>query len=201
MADHATTSSKAKMASNDNGPGKEKTGEKPASKYDPKLQCIMSKLDHIEAKIIKLKYLERKNMALSKSNSYSLPSELIVGNQQEIDARSVYVGNIDYGASAEELEVFFLRCGDVNRVSIVRNKSDGRPKGFAFIEFAKIEFAQNALSLNETIFKRRPLKVMKKRSNWFEYYGRDHYDCMCGSGVNYMHGPYRSLKHYRKSPY
>jgi polyadenylate-binding protein 2 len=48
----------------------------------------------------------------------------------------VYIGNVDYGATAEELEQHFHGCGSINRVTILCNKFDGTPKGFAYIEFA-----------------------------------------------------------------
>jgi RNA recognition motif-containing protein len=43
--------------------------------------------------------------------------------------RSVYVGNVDYSSTAEELEFHFHDCGTVNRVTILCNKFDGTPKG------------------------------------------------------------------------
>lgn len=49
--------------------------------------------------------------------------------------RSVYIGNVDYAATAEELEQHFHGCGSINRVTILCNKFDGNPKGFAYIEF------------------------------------------------------------------
>lgn len=36
----------------------------------------------------------------------------------EADNRSVYVGNVDYGATAEELEQHFHGCGSINRYSL-----------------------------------------------------------------------------------
>uniref|UniRef100_A0A8C9IRC6 PABPN1 like, cytoplasmic n=1 Tax=Piliocolobus tephrosceles TaxID=591936 RepID=A0A8C9IRC6_9PRIM len=47
----------------------------------------------------------------------------------EADHRSVYVGNVDYGGSAEELEAHFSRCGEVHRVTILCDKFSGHPKG------------------------------------------------------------------------
>ena len=58
----------------------------------------------------------------------SLPS-LSADEKAEVDARSVYVGNVDYGATAEELEQHFHGCGSINRVTILCNKFDGHPKG------------------------------------------------------------------------
>jgi RNA recognition motif. (a.k.a. RRM, RBD, or RNP domain) len=48
---------------------------------------------------------------------------------------SVYVGQVDYSATPEELLAHFEACGTVERVTIVCDKMTGRPKGFAYLEF------------------------------------------------------------------
>ena len=48
--------------------------------------------------------------------------------KEEVDARSVYVGNVDYAATPEELQAHFARCGTVNRVTILTDRA-GAPKG------------------------------------------------------------------------
>merc|ERR1719481_617845 len=83
----------------------------------------------------------------------------------EADSRSVYVGNVDYGATAEELEQHFHGCGAVVRVTIQCNKFDGHPKGFAYIEFADKDSVQLSMALDESLFRGRQLKVMPKRTN------------------------------------
>ena len=49
--------------------------------------------------------------------------------KMQADASSIYVGNVDYGATAEELEAHFHGCGSVNRVTILCDKFSGHPKG------------------------------------------------------------------------
>ena len=51
------------------------------------------------------------------------------------DARSIYVGNVDYGATAEELQAHFQGCGTMERVTIMIDKFTGHPKGFVFLFF------------------------------------------------------------------
>eukprot|EP00531_Pseudo-nitzschia_arenysensis_P019807 CAMPEP_0116134400 /NCGR_PEP_ID=MMETSP0329-20121206/10624_1 /TAXON_ID=697910 /ORGANISM="Pseudo-nitzschia arenysensis, Strain B593" /LENGTH=127 /DNA_ID=CAMNT_0003629105 /DNA_START=56 /DNA_END=439 /DNA_ORIENTATION=- len=51
------------------------------------------------------------------------------------DACSIYVGQVDYGTTPEELLGHFEACGTVERVTIVCDKYTGRPKGFAYLEF------------------------------------------------------------------
>lgn len=86
-------------------------------------------------------------------------------NKEDIDARSVYVGQVDYGATPEELQKHFASCGSINRVTIVMDKYTHHPKGFAYIEFAEPALVPNALVLNESIFRGRQLKVTPKRTN------------------------------------
>lgn len=77
----------------------------------------------------------------------------------EVDSRSIYVGNVDYAATAEELEQHFNGCGAINRVTILCNRFDGHPKGFAYIEFSDKESVQTAMALDESLFRGRQIKV------------------------------------------
>ncbi len=51
-------------------------------------------------------------------------------NKQDIDNRSIFVGNVDYAASPEEIQAHFQSCGSINRVTILLDKFTGHPKGF-----------------------------------------------------------------------
>ncbi|TSK20070.1 Polyadenylate-binding protein 2 [Bagarius yarrelli] len=83
----------------------------------------------------------------------------------DADTRSVYVGNVDYGTTADELEIYFNGCGHVNRVTILCDKFTGHPKGFAYIEFSDRESVRMAMALDETLFRGRVIKVLPKRTN------------------------------------
>lgn len=54
-------------------------------------------------------------------------------NKEDIDARSIFVGNVDYGASPEEIQAHFQSCGTINRVTILLDKFTGHPKGLVAI--------------------------------------------------------------------
>lgn len=47
--------------------------------------------------------------------------------KEEADGRSVYIGNVDYAATPEELQQHFQSCGTVNRVTILTDRT-GNPK-------------------------------------------------------------------------
>jgi len=85
-------------------------------------------------------------------------------SREEADARSVFVGNVDYSCTPEEVQQHFQSCGTVNRVTILTDKF-GQPKGFAYVEFLEVEAVQNAILLSESELHNRPLKVTAKRTN------------------------------------
>lgn len=86
-------------------------------------------------------------------------------DKEDIDGRSIFVGNVDYGASPEEIQAHFQSCGSINRVTILLDKFTGQPKGYAYVEFTEPSLVAQALVLNESIFRGRSLKVVPKRTN------------------------------------
>lgn len=92
----------------------------------------------------------------------------------ETDARSIYVGSVDYSATPEELQAHFADCGTVNRVTILCNKFTGHPKGYAYIEFADVDGVKNATILNDSMFKDRLIKVR---------FCRRRFRLVCGRGI------------------
>ncbi|KAH9179978.1 hypothetical protein EDB89DRAFT_1841304 [Lactarius sanguifluus] len=76
-----------------------------------------------------------------------------------IDNRSVFVGNVDYSATAEDIQAHFQACGTINRITILCDKFTGHPKGFAYVEFAEPEFIDPALALDNSLFHGRLIKA------------------------------------------
>ncbi|KAL2264955.1 hypothetical protein VTJ83DRAFT_7465 [Remersonia thermophila] len=86
-------------------------------------------------------------------------------DKEEIDNRSIFVGNVDYSTSPEELQAHFQSCGSINRVTILLDKFTGQPKGYAYVEFSEPALVAQALVLNDSVFKGRNIKVEPKRTN------------------------------------
>ncbi|KAL2758143.1 hypothetical protein ACRALDRAFT_1028960, partial [Sodiomyces alcalophilus JCM 7366] len=86
-------------------------------------------------------------------------------NREDVDSRSIFVGNVDYSASPEEIQAHFQSCGSINRVTILLDKFTGQPKGYAYVEFTEPSLVAQALVLNESVFKGRHIKVVPKRTN------------------------------------
>ena len=72
----------------------------------------------------------------------------------------LYVGNLPYETTEEELQEMFTTHGQVESVTIIMDRYTGRSKGFGFIELPEAEEAQAAIeALNGTDFNGRPLTV------------------------------------------
>ena len=60
--------------------------------------------------------------------------------------RRLYVGNLPYSATEEQLTELFSRAGKVDNVRVMRDMATGRARGFAFVEMTTDEEAQKAIS-------------------------------------------------------
>lgn len=124
---------------------------------------LKTRVREMEEETEKLKQMQDevdRQMTTTKS-----PQILTLEEKQEIDIRSIYVGNVDYSTTADDLERHFHGCGAVNRVTILTDKFTGHPKGFAYVEFAEKDSVQIAVALDESSFKGRIIKVCPKRTN------------------------------------
>ena len=62
-------------------------------------------------------------------------------------ARKLYVGNLPYETSDQDLAALFAGAGTVETVNLIRDMATGRARGFAFVEMASDEDAQSAISM------------------------------------------------------
>ena len=73
---------------------------------------------------------------------------------------NIYVGNLPYSATEEELRTAFAAFGDVSSVNLITDKDSGQSKGFAFVEMADNASADAAIKgLNDTAMGGRNLRV------------------------------------------
>jgi len=62
---------------------------------------------------------------------------------------NIYVGNLSFNASEDDLKKAFEEFGEVSSARILRDKNSGQPRGFGFVEMPKSAEAQTAIkSLN-----------------------------------------------------
>lgn len=76
----------------------------------------------------------------------------------------IYVGNMSYELTEEELRKEFAAFGEVASVTILTDKYSGRPKGFGFVEMATKSEAEAAIAgLNGKVLKDRTIVVNEAR--------------------------------------
>lgn len=76
----------------------------------------------------------------------------------------IYVGNLSYQVTEEELRQEFAAFGAVNSVSIATDRYDNRPKGFGFVEMPTKSEAQAAIAgLNGKMLQDKALTVNEAR--------------------------------------
>lgn len=77
---------------------------------------------------------------------------------------NIYVGNLSYNTSSQQLEEAFAEFGTVSRANVVSDRDTGRSKGFGFVEMPDDGDAQSAITaLNDRDLDGRTLKVNEAR--------------------------------------
>ena len=72
----------------------------------------------------------------------------------------LYVGNLAYTVSNDDLQQLFSQAGQVQSVAVISDKFSGQSKGFGFVEMASADEAAKAIrQLNDTELKGRNIKV------------------------------------------
>jgi len=78
--------------------------------------------------------------------------------------KNIYVGNLDFNVSEDELRQAFAAYGQVDNVTILKDRDTGQPRGFGFVEMAYDEEAEKAISgINGTQLGSRVLNVNEAR--------------------------------------
>lgn len=76
----------------------------------------------------------------------------------------IYVGNLSYDSSQEDIQTLFEEYGEVSDVFIVKDRESGRPRGFAFVTMGTPESMAAAVeALNGKEFMGRSLAVNEAR--------------------------------------
>jgi cold-inducible RNA-binding protein len=78
--------------------------------------------------------------------------------------KKLYVGNLSYSTTEEELQKLFSEVGSIVSVTIITDRMSGRSKGFGFVEMETEEAAQEAIErLNNYQLNERTIVVNEAR--------------------------------------
>jgi RNA recognition motif-containing protein len=77
---------------------------------------------------------------------------------------NIYVGNLAFAATDDEVRQLFAEFGEVSSVNLISDRESGRPKGFGFVEMAQQDQAEAAIkALNGKEFRGRAMNVNEAR--------------------------------------
>jgi RNA recognition motif-containing protein len=75
-------------------------------------------------------------------------------------SKKIYVGNLSFSSTEDDLRDLFGRHGSVDSVAVITDRDTGRPRGFAFVEMSEASAASDAIrALDGTDFAGRTIKV------------------------------------------
>ena len=74
-------------------------------------------------------------------------------------AKSLYVGNLPFSATEDEIRALFEQYGNVERVNLITDRETGRPRGFGFVEMDGADASEAISALDGAQFGGRTLKV------------------------------------------
>ena len=78
--------------------------------------------------------------------------------------KNIFVGNLDFGVSEDSIRELFEKYGAVERVSLVRDRDTGQPRGFGFVEMTSDSDADRAIAeLNGATLGSRAINVNEAR--------------------------------------
>jgi RNA recognition motif-containing protein len=87
-----------------------------------------------------------------------------IAHSEAIRLKNIFVGNLDFNTSEDELRKLFDVHGQVDRVSIMTDRDTGRSRGFGFVEMTSAEDGEKAIAaLNGTQIGGRTLNVNEAR--------------------------------------
>ena len=108
-------------------------------------------------------------MVLFEAGDLKPESRNVTGRAAELNqttnmASKLFVGNLPFNATENDLQDYFAQAGAVVGVNIMQDRATGRSRGFAFIEMGSQEDATKAIGMfHQKDFQGRPLTVNEAR--------------------------------------
>ncbi len=76
-----------------------------------------------------------------------------------MDNREIYIGNLSWSATEDDLSAAFEGYGSVEHIKLIRDRETGKSRGFAFIRYASKNGAEAALAMDGEKLLNRNLRV------------------------------------------
>lgn len=73
--------------------------------------------------------------------------------------KSVFVGNLPFNATEEDLKSLFAECGDIEGARIATDRETGRARGFGYVDFAEEDAVEKAMKMTGSDLNGRQIRV------------------------------------------
>ena len=119
---------------------------------------ILAKIDSLlsEQKKLSRQFTQIGSTQIQTPNQATATSDVAT---EETVGTKLYVGNVDYQTSEEELAELFSQFGDIELVNIPIHRYTGKTRGFGFVTFIHSDHAEQAIQLNGYEFRGRQIQV------------------------------------------
>ena len=77
--------------------------------------------------------------------------------------KTIYLGNLPVAATEEEVSALFSQHGEVQKVSLVKDLTTGKPRGFGFVEMPLVDAERAIEALDGYEYEGRSLRVNEAR--------------------------------------
>lgn len=117
-----------------------------------KLGILTSKVSTVEAqRLSKEKRISKKSIPRF---LITMPSENIseILEKDISDYAKIFIGNVDYTATEQDIEELFIQFGEVSDVHIHKDRSTGKPRGSAIVEFESKQSLRKAFNYKKPLF-------------------------------------------------
>ena len=85
--------------------------------------------------------------------------------ESDVDPLSIYIGNLDHRVTSLDLASHFHSVGEVEKVTVLRNKDTGEHRGAAYVQFKDLRGLKRALSLDGCFIAGKNVRIKRKRKD------------------------------------
>ncbi len=131
----------------------------------------------------------RQDMLGPRQNFYDRSEEPVDLRKKENMEQKLYVGNLSYATTEDELRTLFSQAGTVVSVDLIKDRATGNSKGFAFVQMSSQAEAESAISMfNGHDYGERQIRVSVARPRE-ETGGRGGFERRSGGGGGFGRKP------------
>ncbi|WP_413173555.1 ATP-binding protein [Anabaena azotica] len=130
-----------------------------------KMGILVSKISSVDAqRLAKEQGISKKSIARFQIIlPYNMIDSARVSESNDTsDYAKIFIGNVDFNANEQDLETLFSQFGEISDVYIPKDRMSGNSRGFAIVEFEKLESAKKALESTRPIFLRNRKVYVQK---------------------------------------